>query len=102
MSEAMEHMGRTSVSMYAGLSAGAIGTGVGAAALSWIPVVGPLVGGVVGGTVGYMAGSKFGEKIFNGAKKIVKKGVELVSKGIEVVTNVLSSVKDTIFGWLGF
>lgn len=102
MSEAMEHMGRTSVSMYAGLSAGAIGTGIGAAALSWIPVVGPLVGGVVGGTVGYMAGSKFGEKIFNGAKKVVKKGVELVSKGVEVVTNVLSSVKDTIFGWLGF
>lgn len=102
MSKAMEHMGHTSVSMYAGLSAGAIGTGIGAAALSWIPVVGPLVGGVVGGTVGYMAGSKFGEKIFNGAKKVVKKGVELVSKGVEVVTNVLSSVKDTIFGWLGF
>ena len=102
MSEAMEHMGRTRVSMYAGLSAGAIGTGIGAAALSWIPVVGPLVGGVVGGTVGYMAGSKFGEKIFNGAKKVVKKGVELVSKGVVVITNVLSSVKDTIFGWLGF
>lgn len=32
----------------------------------------------------------------------VKRVIELVSKGVEVVTNVLSSVKDTIFGWLGF
>lgn len=102
MSEAMERMGRTSVSMYAGLSAGAIGTGIGATVFGWIPFVGPLVGGVIGGTVGYMAGSKFGEKIFDGAKAVVRKGVELVSKGIEVVTSVLSSVKDTVFGWLGF
>lgn len=69
MSEAMEHMGRTSVSMYAGLSAGAVGAGIGAAALSWIPIVGPIAGGVVGGLVGYTAGSKVGEKIFEELRK---------------------------------
>lgn len=102
MSEAMELMGRTSVSMYAGLSAGAVGAGIGAAAFSWIPVVGPIVGGVVGGIVGYTAGSKVGEKIFEGAKKVVQTGVKIVKSVWEGVKNVASSIKDTLFSWLPF
>lgn len=102
MSEAMEHMGRTSVSMYAGLSAGAVGAGVGAAALSWIPVVGPVVGGIVGGIAGYTAGSKFGEKIFEAGKKVVKTGVKIIKNLVEGAKNVLSTVADTIFSWLPF
>ena len=102
MSEAMEHMGRTSVSMYAGLSAGAVGAGVGAAALSWIPVVGPVVGGIVGGIAGYTAGSKFGEKIFEAGKKVVKTGVKIIKNLVEGVKNVLSTIADTIFSWLPF
>lgn len=102
MSEAMEHMGRTSVSMYAGLSAGAVGAGIGAAALSWIPIVGPIAGGVVGGLVGYTAGSKVGEKIFEGAKKVVKTGVKIVKSVVEGVKNVVSAVADTLFSWLPF
>ena len=96
MSEAMEHMGRTSVSMYAGLSAGAVGAGIGAAALSWIPVAGPIVGGVIGGVVGYTAGSKVGEKIFEGAKKVVKTGAKIVRSVVEGIKNVASSIVDTV------
>ena len=100
LSEAAEHMGRTSVSMYAGLSAGAVGAGVGAAALSFIPVVGPILGGVVGGMIGYTAGSKVGETVFEVGKKIVKTGVNIVKKAAETVVNVVSGIADFLFGWI--
>ena len=102
MSEAMEHMGRTSVSMYAGLSAGAIGAGIGAAALSWIPVVGTVVGGVIGGIAGYTAGNKVGEKIFESAKRVVETGVKAVKKVVESVKNIVSNIADAVFNWLPF
>lgn len=102
LSEAAEHMGRTSVSMYAGLSAGAVGAGVGAAALSFIPVVGPIVGGLVGGVIGYTAGSKVGETIFEAGKKIVKTGVKIIQKTWETIKEIGSSIKDTLLGWLPF
>lgn len=102
MSEAMEHMGRTSVSMYAGLGAGAVGAGAGAAALGWIPVVGTVVGGVIGGIVGYTAGSKVGEKAFEGARKVVKTGVKIVKSVMESVKHVASSIADTLLSWLPF
>lgn len=102
LSEAAEHMGRTSVSMYAGLSAGAVGAGIGAAALSFIPVVGHILGGVLGGMIGYTAGSKVGETVFEGAKKVVKAGVKVVKKVAEGVKSVVTSVADFLFGWLPF
>ncbi|MBM6753046.1 hypothetical protein H6A65_16420 [Mediterraneibacter glycyrrhizinilyticus] len=83
VSEAAEHMGRTSVSMYAGLSAGAVGAGVGAAALGFIPVVGPIIGGIVGGMLGYTAGNKVGKSIFELGKKVVKAGVKIVKEVAE-------------------
>ena len=70
MGEALEEMKCTTTAMIFGLSWGATGAALGAAALSWIPVVGPVVGGVVGGTIGYMAGSKFGQKVYETAKKV--------------------------------
>lgn len=100
LSEGLEHMGRTSVSMYAGLSASAVGAGVGAVALSFIPVVGPIIGGVVGGMIGYTAGSKVGETIFEVGKKIVKTGVKIVKKVVETVGNVVSGIVDFLFGWI--
>lgn len=92
MSVALEHMGRTSVSMYAGLSTGGIGAGIGAAALSFIPIIGPVLGGIVGGMVGYSAGNKFGETVFEGAKKIVKKGTEIVGKAKETIKDLGLSI----------
>ncbi len=100
MAEAMEQMGRTTVSMYAGLSASVIGAGIGASALSFIPIVGPIVGGIVGGIAGYTAGSKFGEKVFEGAKTVFHKGKEVVGKAVEGLKSVGNAIKDTLFGWL--
>lgn len=98
MSEALEQMGRTSVSMYAGLSASAIGAGVGATVLGFIPIVGPIVGGVVGGIVGYMAGSTVGEKVFDGAKKVYHKAKEAVTAGVEKLKDVGRGIKNWLFG----
>lgn len=70
MREALDLMGCNTVSMVYGLSWGAAGAMIGATALGWIPLVGPVVGGFTGGVVGYMAGSKFGQTIYEGAKKI--------------------------------
>lgn len=98
MSQALDQMGRTSVSMVYGIGWGAAGMGVGALALSWIPVVGPVVGGLVGGMVGYMAGSKFGEAVYTGLKA-VGKGVASVCKsawnGIKSAGN---KIKNFLFG----
>ncbi len=70
VSQGLEHMGRTTVSMVYGLSWGAKGSAIGMAALGWIPIVGPFIGGLAGGMIGYMAGSKFGGAVFDGIKKV--------------------------------
>lgn len=105
MSEGMEQMGRTSVSMYAGFGGAAAGAKIGATICSPIPIVGPVIGGVVGGIVGYAAGSKVGQKVFEGAKKVVKKGIEAAKKIEQKAKEVASKVKqagkaiwNTIFG----
>ena len=100
VSEGLERMGRTSVSMYAGLSAGVVGAEVGAALFSWIPIAGPIIGGLAGGIVGYAAGSKFGETIFNAGKKVVSAGKKIVTNAWEGIKSVGSAIKDTLFGWL--
>ncbi|MCF2554378.1 hypothetical protein [Faecalicatena contorta] len=97
MSEALEQMGRTSVSMWAGLGSATMGAGIGAAALAEIPVVGPLVGGIVGGMVGYVAGSSVGEKVYDVGKKVVKKGIETVKKVGGKVKEGFRKLKDIIF-----
>lgn len=98
MSQALDQMGRTSVSMVYGLGWGAAGMGIGAWALSCIPFVGPVVGGLIGGMVGYMAGSKFGEAVYTGLKA-VGKGVASVCKsawnGIKSAGN---KIKNFLFG----
>lgn len=98
MSQALEQMGRTSVSMVYGLGWGVAGAGIGVAALSWIPIVGPAVGGLIGGMVGYMAGSKVGQAVYTGLKA-VGKGVATVCKsawnGIKSAGN---KIKSFIFG----
>jgi hypothetical protein len=88
LSQAMEQMGRTTCAMVFGMGWGVAGAGIGAAALSWIPIIGPIVGGFVGGVVGYMAGSKVGETIHKGFS-IVKKGVVTACKaGWNMLKNV--------------
>lgn len=105
--EALEKMGRVAVSTYYGLTWGATGAIVGAAALSWIPVVGPVVGGFVGGTIGYMAGSTWGEVVYEGAKKIgsvAKSVVKTAWNGIKsagrAIGNAIESGLDKLLSWL--
>lgn len=92
INEALERMGRTSTAMVAGMTCAGIGTGIGMAALSFIPVVGPIAGGLIGGIVGYAAGSKVGEKVFDGAKKIARKGKEIVGRAVEGIKNIGSGI----------
>ena len=80
LTQGLDRMGRTTVSMAGGLFGAAKGLALGAASTAWIPVVGPLLGavtGFIGGTVGYFAGSKVGDLIYNAHKKVasVAKGV---------------------------
>lgn len=102
LEEAMELMGRNTVAMIYGLSWAAAGATVGGAALSWFPVVGPVVGGIVGGIIGYLAGSKFGQYVYDGAKKIgrvVKNTAQKVWSGIKSAgSRVVNSVKSVVGG----
>ena len=100
MGEALEEMKCTTTTMIFGLSWGATGAAMGMAALSWIPVVGPVVGGVVGGTIGYMAGSKFGQKVYETAKKVkdtAKKAVRTVWEGAKSVGRKLGAGLKRLF-----
>lgn len=96
VSEALEQMGRTSVSMASGLACTGIGAATGAAFLSWVPIAGPIVGGLVGGIIGYATGSKFGETIFNGAKKVARTGKKIVKKAWEKFKDIGSELKEGI------
>lgn len=98
MVEALDQMGRTTLSMVYGLGGAEVGSIVGAAALSWIPIVGPIVGGLVGGTVGYMAGSKYGEAVHKVCKKVSTKAKKVVSKAWEGTKRVARGIKNLLFG----
>jgi hypothetical protein len=98
MTQALDRMGRTTTSMVYGLGWGATSSLVGAAALAWIPIVGPVLGGFVGGMVGYMAGSKFGEVVYNTGKKIANTAKKVVSRTVDKVKSKARSLKRAIFG----
>lgn len=86
--EGLDQMGCNTVSMTYGLGWGVAGATAGAAALSWVPIVGPVVGGLAGGTIGYLAGSKFGQTVYEGAKKAVQTAKTVASK-------IYNGVKET-------
>lgn len=98
MAQAMEQMGRTSVSMVYSIGWGTVGMSIGAAALSWIPIVGPVVGGLVGGIIGSMAGSKFGSAIYEGIKKVGKGIVNVCRSGWNKAKTIGRSIKRRLFG----
>lgn len=78
----------------------AIGAGIGAAALSWIPVVGTgvgaAVGGFVGGTVSYIAGSKVGKAVAKTAQKVRKTAKKVAKKVVDTGAKVVKKVKDKV------
>lgn len=102
--QALDRMGRASMSMVCGLVCGTKGTLLGAGLLSWIPIVGPAVGGLIGGMVGYMAGSEIGNAICSTAKKVanVAKSVAVSTYNSikRVVNNGLNSAREFVDGIL--
>lgn len=98
MTQGLEHMGRTTVSMTYGIGWGMKGAAIGTAALSWIPAVGPVLGGLVGGMLGYAAGSKFGQAVYGGVKAIAKGATKVIKSVASGVKNFVSGIKDRLFG----
>lgn len=88
----LDRMARTSVAMSCGLGGSVTGSLIGAAALSFIPVVGPFLGAVVGGGVAYCAGAKFGNMVYDGAKKIATVAKNVVKSVCNGVKNTVSSI----------
>ena len=97
ISEALDHMGRTSVSMVYGLGWGATGTAIGAAALSWIPIVGPIVGGLAGGRIGYTVYSGV-KKVGSTAKSVAKSAWNGVKSVGRSVVSGIKSIGRKLFG----
>ncbi len=98
VAQGLELMGRTTVSMAYGICWGTVGMGIGAATLSWIPIVGPFIGGLVGGMVGYAAGSKFGQAVFKGLKAVGKGAIGTLKTIGNGFKKIGERIIDRIFG----
>ena len=88
----LEQIGRTTVSMTAGLIGAAKGAAIGA-------VVGGPVGagiGLVTGAVGYTVGSKFGEAIYDTAKKAAKTAKTWVNNVAKKAKKVGEFIRNTV------
>lgn len=101
--EAIDKVGRMGASTVYGVSWGAKGAAIGAAALSWVPVAGPVVGGCVGSMVGYMAGSTWGETMYRGLKEVAgvaKTVAKTVVTGIKAIGNGIKNLGSKLLSWL--
>lgn len=96
LSEALNHIIKSTVAMRYGLLGaevgGAVGGAIGGAALSFIPGVGTVVGYVVGSAIGYVAGSGIGKTIYNGIKKVAHAAKKVVSTVYHAVVKVVDTV----------
>lgn len=107
VTQGLDQMGRTTVSIVGGLWGAAKGAVLGTKLTAWIPVIGaPLavVSGFVGGMVGYFGGSKVGDAVYNTGKKVanaaktvgkavwngIKSAGRAISDGIRSVGRVLT------------
>lgn len=98
VSQGLDRMGRTTTSMVYGLGWAATGMGIGMAALSWIPIVGPVVGGLAGGMISYMAGSKIGSAIYSGLKAVGAGAKNALKSTWNGIKSIGSKIKSFIFG----
>ena len=112
--EAIDAMGRVTVSTVGGYIAGSIGMVegaiTGAAMLSWIPVigtgVGAIVGGIVGGLTGCLAGSTVGKAVYSGVKTVAKTAVRVAKSvghalysGVKAVARGIKNGLKSIFSF---
>ena len=90
--EAIDAMGKVTVSTLASLKGAAMGFGYGAAIGAVLGPVGAVVGGVVGAVVGGMVGGALGELVYAGGKLVAKAAVSLVKSGAFVVREIGSGL----------
>lgn len=100
----LDCMARTSVATVYGLGWCTSGATIGAAAFSFIPVLGSAVGSIVGGMVGYAAGSKFGITVYRGIKRIagtaknaIKSTYHSIKAGCSTLCNGVKSTLHSLF-----
>ncbi len=109
VTKGLDQMGRVTASMVGGLSTMTKGAAFGAALGTVAGPGGTVVGGFVGGMVGYVAGSKFGETIYNtakkfasGAKTVAKAAVDGLKTVGEAAVNGVKAVGRKVLDFLGF
>ncbi|WP_288312471.1 hypothetical protein [uncultured Selenomonas sp.] len=101
LSEALNHIIKSTVAMHYGLIGETVGGAIGAAALSFIPVIGTAVGYLVGSAIGYVAGSGIGKTIYNGIKKVAHAAKKVVSTVYHAVVKVVDTVTDVFRNVVG-
>lgn len=101
LSEALNHIIKSTVAMRYGLLGAEVGGAIGAAALSFIPVVGTAVGYLVGSAIGRVAGSGIGKAICNGIKKVAHAAKKVVSTVYHAVVNFVDTVTDVFRNVVG-
>ena len=111
--EAIDAMGKVTVSTLASLQGAAWGFTYGTAIGTVLGPLGAAVGGLVGGVVGGMAGSAVGELLYEGRKLVAKAAISvakgIVTAGSALASGIASGVKNLassafsgigrIFGW---
>lgn len=93
--QALDSMGRTTVSMAAGLFAAFKGAKLGAVAGSFVPVIGTAIGtvaGFIGGAVAYVAGSEIGSAVYSAAKTVASSAKSFVQSAYNAVKSVGAAV----------
>lgn len=100
--EALDEVGCNTVAMTYGAGWGAAGAVLGGALLGWIPVAGSVIGGVVGGCIGYMAGSRFGQGVYNVAKKMAQTAKKTARRLFNAAKGTVKSVKRKFLNLIGW
>ena len=104
--EAIDAMGKVTVSTLASLQGAAWGFTYGTAIGTVLGPLGAAVGGLVGGVVGGMAGSAVGELLYEGRKRIAKEAIgvvkSLTTAGSAAVNRLAKNAENfvnSIFSW---
>ena len=88
--EAVDHMGRNSLSIITCIGFSTQGAVLGAAGLAVIPIVGPVTGAILGGMAGSIIGSKISDREYQYGKKMYS----MLMQGVwQIITNDLKAMQ---------
>lgn len=91
ISEGIDEIGKSAASAFVGNIGRAKGASLGAIAGSILGPIGSTAGAIIGGTLGGIAGSEMGQKVYEGARKIISKTTDVVVSGVKAVGSAISS-----------